>query len=191
MKREPLGYPWLKLPILLSLLFDVCSLFTCVPFLETNDRCTNLLYCSYLWIPEIPENIFIKLIKFATVSVEFNFDNVMYRQINGDSIGSPLGSALANILVGFHEKGLLFCSKKLVIYFCYVNNTFCIFDSKTKVNLFFTSLNNIHQALRFTLDKETNFTLPFLVVLSLWYIVSQHLQVFISIAILFVPLNKN
>ena len=42
---------------------------------------------------------------------------------------------------------------KLGVYFPYVNNTFGLFN-ETEVDLFFTFLNKMHPALRFTLDKE-------------------------------------
>ena len=108
--------------------FDICSLFTSVRLLETIDICTDLLYHIHLSLAEIPENIFIKLIKFATMSVEFSFDNVMYRPIDGVSMRSPLGPALANFFVWFHEKRLLSYPNKPVVYFRNVNNTFYLFN---------------------------------------------------------------
>ena len=35
--------------------------------------------------------------------MEFSFDGVMYRHIDGVAMGSPLGLVLANIFVGFCE----------------------------------------------------------------------------------------
>ena len=51
--------------------------------------------------PQIPENIFIELIKFATMFAEFSFVNIMDQQTDGVSMGSPLGAALVNIFLGF------------------------------------------------------------------------------------------
>ena len=46
------------------------------------------------------------------------------------------GRTLANIFVGFHEKGILSRPKKLVVYLTYVVDTFCLFDSETEEELF-------------------------------------------------------
>lgn len=83
--------------------FDICSLFTCVPLSEIIDICSDMLYRSNLTPPTIPENVFVELMKFATMSVDFSFDNIMYRQIDGVAMGSPLGPVLANIFVVFYE----------------------------------------------------------------------------------------
>ena len=74
------------------------------------------------------------------MSVEFCFDNIMYRQIDGVSMWFPLGPALANIFVGFHERWLLTNQNKSVVYFYYVDDTFCLFNNETGVDLFFNSL---------------------------------------------------
>ena len=39
----------------------------------------------------------------ATISVEFSFDNVMYKQTDGVAMGRPVGPALANIFAGYYE----------------------------------------------------------------------------------------
>ena len=41
--------------------------------------------------------------KFAITSVEFSFNNIMYRQVDGISMGSVLVLTMAGIFVGFHE----------------------------------------------------------------------------------------
>ena len=83
--------------------FDICSLFTNVPLAETMKICTKTLYDGHLPTPVIPKHVFIELMKTATTSVEFSFNKIMYRQINGVGMGSPLGPALENIFVGYYE----------------------------------------------------------------------------------------
>ena len=104
--------------------FDMCSLFTCVPILETFDICADMLYRSYLIPSDIPELVFVELMKFETISVEFSFDNFMYRQVDGISMGSTLGPTMAGIFVGFYEVDSFSKYKAPEVYFHYVDVTF-------------------------------------------------------------------
>ena len=66
--------------------FDV-SLFTNVPIDETIEICLNTLYHSDMKPPKISEALLKKLLLKATRGVEFSFDNMMYRQIDGVAMG--------------------------------------------------------------------------------------------------------
>ena len=68
--------------------------------------------------------------KTATALVEFSFNNIMYRQIDGVSMGSPLGPALANIVVGYYESKLFNEISKPIVYCRYVDHTFLFFTKK-------------------------------------------------------------
>ena len=82
--------------------FDVVSLFTNIPLGETISICTNFLYHgpSTIALP-FPGEVFIELMGIATKSVSISFNEMIYRQIEGVSVGCPLGPILANIFVGF------------------------------------------------------------------------------------------
>ena len=84
--------------------FDIVSLFTNIPLDETVSICADFLYHgpSTIALP-FPEEVFIELMGIATKSVSFSFNDIMYRQIEGVSMGSPLGPILANIFIGFQE----------------------------------------------------------------------------------------
>ena len=147
--------------------YDVKSLFTNVPVLETLDICLNELYHSELPAPPIKESELRRLLLLATTDVEFNFDDTIYRQVDGVAMGSPLGPVLANIFMGFYECKLLrnASSTKPNAYFRYVDDTFCFFGCKEDANLFLLELSKLHPKLGFTCEEETNNTLPFLDVL--------------------------
>ena len=83
--------------------FAIYSLFTYVPLAETINTFADALYSSDLRAPSFRRKVFIKLKQTATKSVKFSFNNVMYRQIDGVSMGSLLGPALANIFLGHYE----------------------------------------------------------------------------------------
>ena len=89
----------------------------------------------------------------------------MHRQIDGVAMGSPLGPALANIFVGYQEAKLFNIAKRPLVYFRYVDDTFAVFNNEEDCNNFFIQLNSLHPSLRFTYEKESNHSLPFLDVL--------------------------
>ena len=71
-------------------------------------------------------NIFVELMQLATSSVEFSFKNNMHQQIDGVAMGSPLGPALANIFVGYQEAKLFNITKRPLVYFWYIDDTFSV-----------------------------------------------------------------
>ena len=69
-------------------------------------------------------------------------------------MGSLLGTALANILVGFYEQKLFARDDKPAVYFRYVDDTCVVFESERDCNLFQERLNWLYPALKFTIEKE-------------------------------------
>ena len=143
--------------------FDIVLLFTNIPLDETVSICTDFLYCgpSTIALP-FPEEVFIELKEIATKSVSFSFNEIMYRQIEGVSMGSPLGPILANI---FQDRLLFEKFPKPFIYLRYVDDIFVSFRSRNDALLFFDKLNDLHSSLSFTMKEENNNKLPFLDVL--------------------------
>ena len=131
---------------------DVSSLFTNVPLDETIKICSEALYDQSDIQPVIPKDVFVELMKSATPSVEFSFNNTMYKQTDGVAMGPTLGPTLANICVGYYEEKL-FSQTQPATYFRYVDDTFAIFDHKAEVDEFPTKLNCLHLSLRFTFEK--------------------------------------
>ena len=126
--------------------------------------CADALYRGHLDCPSSLEDAFKELMLIATRGVGFSFNNQMYKQLDGMAMGSPLGPALANIFVGFHESRLFNNTVKPGVYFRYVDDTFVIIGSELECDRFHVNLNQLHPALKFTAEKEQNNTLNFLVV---------------------------
>ena len=101
----------------------------------------------------------------AISSVEFSFNNIMHRQIDGVAMGSPLDPSLANIFFGYYEALLFKRVNKPLMHYQFVDDTFIAFNDKDECNEFLFHLNYLHRSLRFTFEKECNQTLPFLDVL--------------------------
>ena len=142
--------------------FDVFSLFTNVPLDETIKICSEALYDQSHSRRVIPKDVFVELMKSAASSVEFSFNNTIYKQTDGVAMGSPLGPALANIFVGYYEEKLFSQTQKSSAYFRYVDDTFAILDHEAEADEFLTKLNCLYPSLRFTFEKEKGKYLPFL-----------------------------
>ena len=72
------------------------------PLAETIEICANALFDDELTPPPFPRAVFVELMQTATSSVEFSFNNMMHRQIDGVAMGSPFGASLANLFVGYY-----------------------------------------------------------------------------------------
>ena len=134
-----------------------------VSLADTIEICTETLYDGHLPTAVILIHVFIEVMKTATTSAEFSFNNIMYKQIDGVAMGSPLGSALVNIFVGYYESKLFNDISKPTVYFRYVDDTFSLFYKETDFQKFLTCLNSL--SLQFTNEIEANNSLPFLDVL--------------------------
>ena len=74
---------------------DVESLFTNIPLNEVIDD----LFCDTNMIHNLDRNDMRELLTLAAYELFFIFDKVMYRQIDGVTMGSPLGPILANVFL--------------------------------------------------------------------------------------------
>ena len=149
-------------PNVLMCSFDVSSLFTNVSIDETIKICSDALYDNFDPQPLILRDVFVELMKSATSSVEFSFNNTMYKQTDVVAMGSPLGPDLANIFLEYYKEKLFSQTQKIPTYFRYVDDTFAIFDHEAEAEELLTKLNCLHPFLKFTFKKVKRKCLPFL-----------------------------
>ena len=87
--------------------FDVVSLYTNIPLLETIEIISESVYDeNSVIVPPFPKLIFKKLLTIATQGM-FMYKDKLYKQIDGVAMGSPLGPSLANSFLGFLEKTII------------------------------------------------------------------------------------
>ena len=79
--------------------FDVESLFTSVPLKKTIQVILDRVYQEEKIITNLQKRTLEKLLKDACQKTTFSFNNVLYEQIDGVSMGSPLGLTMANIIM--------------------------------------------------------------------------------------------
>ena len=111
--------------------------------------------------PWLPEEAFRSLMTQVTLGVEFSFNDIMYKQVDGVAMGSPLGPVLANIFVGYCESRIEACMWP-DLYVRLVDDSFTSFDNKEQSEVFLELLNNLHPALQFTCEHEQSGKLAFL-----------------------------
>ena len=147
---------------------DVESLFTNIPLEETINISCDSLFSNEAKINNFNRNDFEKLFRMALQNNFFNFDGKIYEKTDGVAMGSPLGPILANALLCFHEQiWLNDCPEdfKLVYYRRYVDDIFALFRSPDHLEKLTNYLNSKHKNIKFTYEKESNNSLPFLDVL--------------------------
>ncbi|XP_069981900.1 uncharacterized protein [Penaeus vannamei] len=145
--------------------FDVESLFTNMPLLETSEIIVNNINSTHLNKFDLTKDSFKKLLHIAAHHSVFSYDNDLYTQTDGVAMGSPLGPSYANAFFCYHEHNwLIQCPPefKPIYYRRYIDDTFVMFKHPSHVNLFLNYLNSKHQSIKFTCETQQNNQLPFL-----------------------------
>ena len=97
--------------------------------------------------------------------ITFLFNGLLYQQVDGVAMGSPLGPLLANIFMSHVEK-LPFNSdlkKEVNFWVRYVDDVFVIFDKvNPNINTILGFLNTVHPNIKFTVKHEVNHCLHIL-----------------------------
>ena len=144
---------------------DVDSLFTDIPVEETINICTESIYDQNDSIEGLNKSEFKELLSLATKESYFIFNEILYKQIDGVAMGSPLGPTLANAFLCFYEKKWLEqCPDKFkpVYYRRYVDDIFVLFKSRDHLIKFRNYLNKCHPNMKFSFEEEKTGKLSFL-----------------------------
>ena len=144
---------------------DVESLFTNIRLKETINNCVSDFHNKNLHNGKLNKSDLFKLLETATIESSFIFDFLLYKQIDGVAMGSPLGPTLANAFLCHYEKEWLDnCPShfKPIVYRRYVDDIFVLFSSKEHLQPFVDYMNKQHRCIKFTSETEQNDTFSFL-----------------------------
>ena len=121
---------------------DVESLFTNISLKEIINNCVSDLHNKNLYNGKLNKSDLFKLLETATSEASFIFDFLLYKQIDGVAMGSPLGPTLANVFLCHYEKEWLDkCTShfKPIVYRRYVDDIFVLFHLKNISSLLQTT----------------------------------------------------
>ena len=144
--------------------FDVSSLFTNVPLQETIDIIVQRIYDKNEITTTIPRDDMKSLLSLCTSKSCFLFNDTLYEQIDGISMGSPLGPVMANIFMIYFETLLQERSNIIGMkyWYRYVDDVFAIFNVKPDLTAILQELNSVHRNIKFSYEPETDGKLHFL-----------------------------
>ena len=151
-----------KLPenyVLISL--DVVSLYTNIHINLIIDSIKKH-WAAISNFTKIPQKIFLEAIEFIFDTNFFSFNNIFYKQI----LGTPMGSSISPIVSQFVMDDLLndcLSTLPFQVPFLkkYVDDIICAIPAGSE-DLILNTFNNHNQYLSFTLERETNNSVPFL-----------------------------
>jgi hypothetical protein len=161
--------------------FDVESLFTNVPIDETIEIIKNSCFKLKTNSQKIRVNakddskyeglldgmkfeVFEKLYRKCLQESVFMFNNKLYRQKDGVSMGNKLGPITSDIFMNYFERLHMETLKKLGVkhWFRFVDDTFVVVKSIEQADTILKFLNEQHKTIKFTMEKEIGNKINFL-----------------------------
>ena len=144
--------------------FDVVSLFTSVSMDKAIDLVSELLTSdeSLSLRTSLAISVLTKDFKHCFSSTVFSYKNSLFKQIFGTPMGSCISPIIASLCMEHVEHtAITTFHTPPSVWLRYVDDTFCILN-KDHINDFHSHLNSICSHIHFTIEKEHNFSPPFL-----------------------------
>ena len=148
--------------------YDVSALFTNMTLEATIQILASKAFTQN-WFNEthnlnITQDDLVELPRVATKHQLFQFNGSFYEQIDGVSMGSPLGPLTANTFMCSFKEKLESEDKLPSFYKRYMDDTLAAVKDIPTATAFLTTLNEAHPAISFTMEVANNNKLPFITV---------------------------
>ena len=138
--------------------FDVSSLYTNVPLIESIETCTDLLFRDNMKKIPVQKSAFLELAKIASCDVIMSTHDGYYKQIDGLAMGSPPAPHLANGWMSKFDGQIQGNAKLFTRYMDDILRDI----KRDEIDNKLAEINNLHPNLTFTIEKENDGKLPFL-----------------------------
>ena len=136
--------------------FDVTSLYTNVPVMETINICTEKLYSMPDdKKPPIDRDTFIKLTSIAACDVIMLIHDGYYKQVDGLAMSSPPAPHLANNWLSHFDDVI---AKDAKLFSRYMDGIVRDMNT-TQINNKFEEINKLDENLKFTMERQEDHSL--------------------------------
>ena len=132
--------------------YDVESLFTNVPINDTINYILEEIYVHKKLSPMCSKLIFKRLLLKLTTESTLSFQNKLYKQIEGCTMGGPLSVTFANIALTKLEKEVVLPTQPK-FYRRYVDDIIKR-RQKDEPDTLFDKINNYHPKIKFTIEEN-------------------------------------
>jgi len=125
--------------------------------LTSNDACTQFQGISQTQMKKLP--------KWICQSTTFQFNGKFYKQIDSVAMGSPIAPLLADVIMNHViDQALkkINVQNKPIVRWRYVGDIFVAFNDMNALDIFFDTLNSVHNNITFTKELECVDSLAFL-----------------------------
>ena len=136
--------------------FNVVSLFTAIPVNKDCERIRTKLEAEYTLHQRTKLTVddIISLLQFTLSNSYFTYNNIIYRQIHGCAMGSPVSPIVANLYMEeVEDQAIQTAQTPPKTWKRYVDDIFTILK-KSSVTVFHDLLNSIDPHILFTLEHE-------------------------------------